>query len=53
MTTARGAASMEKAAATFCPDCTLCPRLASFLVKTAHQNPDYHCKPVAPFDRRQ
>jgi uracil-DNA glycosylase family 4 len=35
--------------ATFCPDCTLCPRLASFLAKTAHQNPDYHCKPVAPF----
>lgn len=34
---------------TFCPDCTLCPRLASFLVKTAHQNPDYHCKPVGPF----
>jgi uracil-DNA glycosylase len=34
---------------TFCPDCTLCPRLASFLAKTAHQNPDYHCKPVAPF----
>jgi|SRR5882672_4566737 len=36
-------------AATFCPDCTLCPRLARFLVKTAHENPDYHCKPVAPF----
>src|SRR5688572_17762334 len=35
--------------ATFCPDCTLCPRLASFLAKTVHQNPDYHCKPVAPF----
>jgi uracil-DNA glycosylase len=35
--------------ATFCPDCTLCPRLASFLVKTARQYPDYHCKPVAPF----
>ena len=34
---------------TFCPDCTLCPRLASFLVKTAHENPDYHSKPVAPF----
>ncbi len=42
-----------KAAAThgpsFCPDCTLCPRLASFLVKTAHANPDYFCKPVPPF----
>jgi uracil-DNA glycosylase len=36
-------------AATFCPDCTLCPRLASFLAKTAHANPDYHCKPVSPF----
>jgi uracil-DNA glycosylase family 4 len=35
--------------ATFCPDCTLCPRLASFLVKTHHAHPDYHCKPVAPF----
>jgi uracil-DNA glycosylase family 4 len=36
-------------AATFCPDCTLCPRLASFLAKTARANPEYHCKPVAPF----
>ena len=36
-------------AATFCPDCTLCPRLASFLAKAAHANPDYYCKPVAPF----
>jgi len=27
----------------------LCPRLASFLAKAAHANPDYHCKPVAPF----
>src|SRR6185369_6774865 len=35
--------------ATFCPDCTLCPRLASFLAKTKYANPDYHCKPVAPF----
>jgi uracil-DNA glycosylase len=35
--------------ATFCPDCTLCPRLASFLAATARENPDYHCKPVAPF----
>jgi uracil-DNA glycosylase len=34
---------------TFCPDCTLCPRLASFLVKTHRAYPDYHCKPVAPF----
>jgi uracil-DNA glycosylase len=36
-------------AATFCPDCVLCPRLAAFLVKTAHAHPEYHCKPVAPF----
>lgn len=36
-------------AATFCPDCVLCPRLAAFLAKTARANPDYHCKPVAPF----
>jgi uracil-DNA glycosylase family 4 len=36
-------------AATFCPDCTLCPRLASFLVKTRRAHPDYHCNPVAPF----
>jgi uracil-DNA glycosylase family 4 len=41
-------ASGEKAA-TFCPDCTLCPRLASFLAATAREQPDYHCKPVAPF----
>jgi len=34
---------------TFCPDCTLCPRLARFLADTAHKFPDYHCKPVAPF----
>jgi uracil-DNA glycosylase family 4 len=34
---------------TFCPDCTLCPRLAGFLAKSAHANPDYHSKPVAPF----
>ena len=37
------------AAPTFCPDCTLCPRLARFLAATAHKFPDYHCKPVAPF----
>jgi uracil-DNA glycosylase family 4 len=34
---------------TFCPDCTLCPRLASFLARTARAHPDYHCKPVGPF----
>ena len=36
-------------AATFCPDCTLCPRLASFLAKVRHEYPDYHAKPVGPF----
>jgi len=36
-------------AAIFCPDCTLCPRLSSFLAATARKFPDYHCKPVAPF----
>jgi uracil-DNA glycosylase family 4 len=36
-------------AATFCPDCVLCPRLSAFLAATARDNPDYHCKPVAPF----
>jgi len=35
--------------ATFCPDCTLCPRLSTFLAATARKFPDYHCKPVAPF----
>jgi len=40
---------MDAAKPTFCPDCTLCPRLASFLVKTAREYPEYHCKPVAPF----
>jgi uracil-DNA glycosylase len=36
-------------AKSFCPDCTLCPRLASFLVKTQRAYPDYFCKPVPPF----
>jgi uracil-DNA glycosylase len=36
-------------AAMFSSDCVLCPRLATFLGTTRHQNPDYHCKPVAPF----
>src|SRR3954469_12160180 len=40
---------MGEGAPTFCPDCTLCPRLASFLARVVHENPDYHCKPVAPF----
>jgi uracil-DNA glycosylase len=34
---------------TFCPDCTLCPRLAAFLVKTKREYPEYFCKPVPPF----
>lgn len=34
---------------TFRSDCMLCPRLARFLSVTAHENPDYHCKPVPPF----
>ena len=42
-------AHMASTAATFCPDCVLCPRLAAFLAKTSRANPDYHCKPVAPF----
>jgi len=33
----------------FCPDCTLCPRLARFLAATAHEHPDYFNKPVGPF----
>jgi len=43
------ASAVPPAAPTFCPDCTLCPRLASFLVDTAREHPDYHCKPVGPF----
>jgi uracil-DNA glycosylase family 4 len=37
------------ASATFCPDCTLCPRLASFLAKVRREHPDYHAKPVPAF----
>jgi uracil-DNA glycosylase family 4 len=40
---------MDKSSPTFCPDCTLCPRLASFLARVKHENPDYFCKPVGPF----
>ena len=36
-------------APTFCPDCTLCPRLAAFLGKVRHEQPEYHAKPVGPF----
>jgi uracil-DNA glycosylase family 4 len=35
--------------ATFRADCVQCPRLAAFLRAAAHENPEYHCKPVAPF----
>jgi len=42
---ARSASSTKE----FRPDCTLCPRLARFLATTAHEHPEYHCKPVAPF----
>jgi uracil-DNA glycosylase family 4 len=34
---------------TFVPDCRLCPRLASFLGKVRHEQPEYHARPVAPF----
>ena len=34
---------------TFDLNCTQCPRLASFLTEVKAKNPDYHCRPVAPF----
>lgn len=37
----------------FCPDCTLCPRLAKFLATTAREFPDYFNKPVGPFGPAQ
>ena len=30
-------------------NCTLCPRLASFLEDVRSKHPDYHARPVAPF----
>ena len=33
----------------FDPNCKKCPRLANFLDKVSQSNPDYHCRPVAPF----
>ena len=33
----------------FDPNCRNCPRLAAFLDIVKEKNPDYHCKPVAPF----
>ncbi|HHZ88314.1 MAG TPA: uracil-DNA glycosylase [Chromatiales bacterium] len=40
---------MTPTSPSFDPDCTRCPRLASFLADTAIKYPDYHCRPVAPF----
>jgi len=34
---------------TFDPDCRRCPRLAAFLKSVQFEQPDYLCKPVAPF----
>ena len=33
----------------FDPNCQSCPRLSRFLDQVKQRNPDYHCKPVAPF----
>ena len=33
----------------FDPDCRSCPRLVAFLDAVKEKNPDYHCRPVAPF----
>ncbi len=33
----------------FNASCRDCPRLAAFLDAVKEKNPDYHCKPVAPF----
>lgn len=30
-------------------DCRQCSRLAEFLLQVKHRQPEYHCKPVAPF----
>ena len=37
----------------FDPSCRRCPRLAAFLDLVRHQQPDYFCKPVAPFGDQQ
>src|SRR5579863_3382150 len=37
----------------FNPSCRRCPRLAAFLDLVRHQQPDYFCKPVAPFGDRK
>jgi uracil-DNA glycosylase family 4 len=31
------------------PDCTFCPRLASYLAEARVKHPDYHARPVPPF----
>ena len=36
-------------AATFDPDCQLCPRLADFLHEVQEEHPTYFCKPVPAF----
>lgn len=33
----------------FDPHCQACPRLKRFLNRVKRENPDYHCRPVAPF----
>ncbi len=33
----------------FSENCTICPRLSSFLAEVKTQYPTYHCKPVSPF----
>ena len=33
----------------FNPDCQECPRLVNFLIEVKQEQPDYHCRPVAPF----
>lgn len=38
-----------KPGAAFDPGCRRCPRLARFLDVVHRENPDYHCRPVAPF----
>ncbi len=36
-------------AATYDPDCTRCPRLASYLAECHEAHPDYWCRPVPSF----
>ncbi len=39
----------RRSADVFNANCRDCPRLAAFLDAVREKNPDYHCKPVAPF----